>query len=364
MPSKKKSVSVIVSASQQEDDISKLMPKKRGRRPKDKSYTVISNYKDVPIEVENDNIILHLPGDEKINNENYNDIMINTDGIMRYDPVLNEPMPYEPFNQMQSDYANILEKNQEKIEVDNLENQNIELENDESSIKNDEVYIRTIGFEEMNKNYFNVLKKVKILKMIQADDSKKEWDSSSEHACFYCTEQFQTMPIGIPIRYIRGQYYCRDNFCSFNCAAAYIFSGFDTRYHFKKWEYYSLLCLLAKEINEKINSDLGIDIKKIIYVKLAEDRNLLKKFGGPITIEEFRKQFYFLDKKYSLLYPPVSCMYPQTEVAHYVSVHRQKAMMLNNENRFQELNDLRLKRDKPLLQKKNTLEEYMSLKIS
>ena len=362
MPSNKKSVSV--SSSQNEDDISKLMPKKRGRRPKDKSYTVISNYKDVPIEVENDNIILHLPGDEKINNENYNDIMINTDGIMRYDPVLNEPMPYEPFNQMQSDYANILEKNQEKIEVDNLENQNIELENDESSIKNDEVYIRTIGFEEMNKNYFNVLKKVKILKMIQADDSKKEWDSSSEHACFYCTEQFQTMPIGIPIRYIRGQYYCRDNFCSFNCAAAYIFSGFDTRYHFKKWEYYSLLCLLAKEINEKINSELGIDIKKIIYVKLAEDRNLLKKFGGPITIEEFRKQFYFLDKKYSLLYPPVSCMYPQTEVAHYVSVHRQKAMMLNNENRFQELNDLRLKRDKPLLQKKNTLEEYMSLKIS
>ena len=366
MPSKKKSVSVSVSvsASQQEDDISKLMPKKRGRRPKDKSYTVISNYKDTQVEIENDNIILHLPGDEKINNENYNDIMINTDGIMRYDPVLNEPMPYEPFNQMQSDYANILEKNQEKIEVDNLENQNIELENDESSIKNDEVYIRTIGFEEMNKNYFNVLKKVKILKMIQADDSKKEWDSSSEHACFYCTEQFQTMPIGIPIRYIRGQYYCRDNFCSFNCAAAYIFSGFDTRYHFKKWEYYSLLCLLAKEINEKINSELGIDIKKIIYVKLAEDRNLLKKFGGPITIEEFRKQFYFLDKKYSLLYPPVSCMYPQTEVAHYVSVHRQKAMMLNNENRFQELNDLRLKRDKPLLQKKNTLEEYMSLKIS
>jgi len=364
MPSKKKSVSVSVSASQQEDDISKLMPKKRGRRPKDKSYTVISNYKDTPVEVENDNIILHLPGDDKINTENYNDIVINTDGIIRYDPILNEPMPYEPLNQMQSDYANVLDKNQEKIEIDNLENENIESVNDNSSIKNDEVYIRSIGFEEMNKNYFNVLKKVKILKMMQADDTKKEWESSSDHACFYCTEQFQTMPIGIPIRHIRGKYYCRDNFCSFNCAAAYIFSGFDTRYHFKKWEYYALLCLLAKEINEKINIENGNDNKKIIYVKLAENRNLLKKFGGPITIEEFRSQFYFLDKKYSMLYPPVSCMYPQTEVAHYVSVHRQKAMMLNNENRFQELNDLRLKRDKPLLQKKNTLEEYMSLKIS
>lgn len=362
MPSKKKSVSV--SVSQEEDDISKLMPKKRGRRPKDKSYTIISNYKNAPVEIENDNIILHLPVDEKINDENYNDIIINTDGIMRYDPVLNEPIPYEPFNQMQSDYANILEKNQDKIEIEELENKTNDGINEESYIKNDEVYVRSIGFEEINKNYFNVLKKVKILKMMQTDESKKEWEPSTEHACFYCTEQFQTMPIGIPIRYIRGKFYCRDNFCSFNCAAAYIFSGFDTRYHFKKWEYYSLLCLLAKQINELIDSENGNNNNKIIYVKLAEDRNLLKKFGGPMTIEEFRKQFYFLDKKYSLLYPPVSCMYPQTEVAHYVSIHRQKAMLLNNENRFQELNDLRLKRDKPLLQKKNTLEEYMSLKIS
>lgn len=114
MPSKKKSVSASGTTTQQVDETSKLMPKKRGRRPKDKSYTVISNYKDAPAEVEDENIILHLPGDDKINSENYNDIIINTDGIMRYDPVLNEPMPYEPLNQMQSDYANILEKIREK----------------------------------------------------------------------------------------------------------------------------------------------------------------------------------------------------------------------------------------------------------
>ena len=371
MPSQKKSVSasasISVNTAQQCDESCKVMPKKRGRRPKDKSYTVISNYKEVQLEIEDENIILHLPGDDKINSDNYNDIMINTDGIMRYDPVLNEPMPYEPFNNMQSDYANILDKNQEKIENikendDLVANQDINENN--LSIEKDEIYIRTIGFEEINKNYFNVLKKVKILKMIQADDDKKEWDSYSDIACFYCTEKFQTMPIGIPVRHIRGKYFCRDNFCSFNCASAYIFSGYDMRYHFKKWEYYSLLCLLAKEIYDMIGKENGCNEKKIIYVKMAEDRNLLKKFGGPLTIEKFREQFYFLDKKYTLLYPPVSCMYPQTEVAHYVSVHRQKALLLNNENRFHELNDLRLKRDKPLIQKKNTLEEYMSLKIT
>ena len=64
-----------------------------------------------------------------------------------------------------------------------------------------------------------------------------------------------------------------------------------------------------------------------------------------------------------LLYPPLSCMYPQAEVAHYVSMHRQKAHLLNSESKFSG-SDIKLKRDKPLLQKKNTLEEYMSLKIT
>ena len=75
MPSQKKSVSASVSGSttQQCEESCKVMPKKRGRRPKDKSYTVISNYKEVPLEIEDDNIILHLPGDDKINSDNYND---------------------------------------------------------------------------------------------------------------------------------------------------------------------------------------------------------------------------------------------------------------------------------------------------
>jgi hypothetical protein len=61
-------------------------------------------------------------------------------------------------------------------------------------------------------------------------------------------------------------------------------------------------------------------------------------------------------------------MYPQAEVAHYVNIHRQKAQMLNNDNRYndykQSLTDLKLRRDKPLIIKKNTLEEYMSLTIN
>lgn len=362
-------------------DISKSnVPKKRGRRPKDKTYTVISNYKEVPVEVQDDNIILHLPvAVPEIADEN--DDKIETNGVLKYNPNLFEPMPYEPMNSMISGFAMITDKNADK-NAENLET-DIERRFEEKveiaapKCNNDELYVRDIGFEEDNKDYFRVLKKAKILKLIENDDNRKDWDLSTDTCCFYCTEKFQTVPIGIPVRYFRGKFFCRDIFCSFNCAAAYIFSGFDMRYNCKKWEYYSLLCLLASKIKKEIDEEMLKNGEQVIEkknqsikVKIAESRNLLKKFGGPLSIDQFRSNFYVLDSQYSILYPPLSCMYPQTEVAHYVNIHRQKAQILNMENRYSlgdnrnALGDLRLKRDKPLIQKKNTLEEYMSLKIN
>ncbi len=367
------------------DSQKQLFPKKRGRRPKDKTYTVISNYKEVPNEIEEDNIILHLPVETEASAQNNeNDMKILTDGVLRYEPNLCEPLPYEPMDTMKSGFALLSDRMQEKIgEVSELEEKGDKKVGSEVDVRSggdcgkDSVYLREIGFEEDNTDYFRVLKKVKLLKLIMSEEEKREWDISTENCCFYCTEKFQTVPIGIPVRYYRGKFFCRDNFCSFNCAASYIFSGFDNKYNFKKWEYYSLLCLMASlitkelEENEK-NGDITQSDKKkqSVKVKMAEDRNLLKKFGGPLTIEQFRKNFYVLDSNYTLLYPPICCMYPQAEVAHYVNIHRQKAQILNNESRFSfgdsrmQLNDLRLKRDKPLIQKKNTLEEYMSLKIN
>jgi len=373
------------------DTFKQIVPKKRGRRPKDKTYTIISNYKEVPNDVEEDNIILHLPVENEIQETtNENDSKIQTDGVFKYDPNLCEPLPYEPMDSMRSGYALISDKMQEKLsELNEYEDESksgekivtkFEEKQDVVSLKcgGDECFVRDIGFEEDNKDYFKVLKKAKILKLMATEDGKKEWDLSSDSCCFYCTEKFQTVPVGIPVRYFRNKFHCRDVFCSFNCAAAYIFAGYDMRYNFKKWEYYSLLCLLASLVKKEIegerlkNNEIdGIDKKSLsIKVKVAEDRNLLKKFGGPLSIEQFRKNFYVLDSQYSLLYPPLSCMYPQAEVAHYVNVHRQKALILNNDSKYSlgenrvSVNDLRLRRDKPLIQKKNTLEEYMSLKIS
>jgi len=346
--------------SKEDENEVKVVPKKRGRRPKDKTYTVINNYNEVPVDMEDDNIILHL----KEETENDNDRAINTDGIMRYDPVLNEPLPYEPFNNMQSDYALISDKIMDKIEIkeDNMSNV-CDVRKEEERENLDNICLRDIGFESAGKEHYNILKKAQILKYVATEDDKKEWDVKTDNACYYCTEKFRSVPIGIPVRHLRGKFYCRDNFCSFNCAAAYIFSGFDIKYQFRKWEYYALLCLMATKIDREIKKENGEDnVNNVMKVKMAENRNLLKKFGGPLTIDKFREQFYILDSKYSMLYPPLACMYPQAEVAQFVSLHRQKAHMLNSESKFSG-SDMRLKRDKPLIHKKNTLEEYMSLKI-
>jgi len=341
-----------------EEDIA---PKKRGRRPKDKSFTVINTYKDDIPEIEDDNIILHLPANESINVEN--DDKIDTSGVLQYDPNLKEPAPYEPLNSMISDFALIIDKNNklEEVQSDNDAN---ECENIQK-LDNDEVYVRDIGFEESSKNNFKILKKAKILMIVASDETKKEWDLSTDCCCFNCTERFETVPIGIPVRYYRGRFYCRDVFCSFNCAGRFIFMSHDIRGQSKKWEYYSLLCLMASKFNIEQNN--GGDQANKYKIRLADDPRLLKKFGGPYTIEKYRENFYIVDTNNTLMYPPFASMYPQTEVAQYVNIHRQKAQMLNNDLKYndykQTLMDLRLRRDKPIIQKKNTLEEYMSLTI-
>ena len=339
-----------------------VAPKKRGRRPKDKSFTVINTYKDDIPEIEDDNIILHLPANESINVEN--DDKIDTSGVLQYDPNLKEPAPYEPLNSMISDFALIIDKNNklEEVQSDNDAN---ECENIQK-LDNDEVYVRDIGFEESSKNNFKILKKAKILMIVASDETKKEWDLSTDCCCFNCTERFETVPIGIPVRYYRGRFYCRDVFCSFNCAGRFIFMSHDIRGQSKKWEYYSLLCLMASKFNIEQNNG-GDQENNKHKIRLADDPRLLKKFGGPYTIEKYRENFYIVDTNNTLMYPPFASMYPQTEVAQYVNIHRQKAQMLNNDLKYndykQTLMDLRLRRDKPIIQKKNTLEEYMSLTI-
>ncbi len=113
--------------------------------------------------------------------------------------------------------------------------------------------------------------------------------------CWWCTYQFDCLPTFLPEKYSDNKFYVTGCFCCFNCAGAYNLNLNDS----KVWERYSLLKQLYYTINkDKITNITEIDIN------IAGPRELLEKFGGPMTITEYRKNSKVLGREYHKLIPP------------------------------------------------------------
>jgi hypothetical protein len=148
--------------------------------------------------------------------------------------------------------------------------------------------------------------------------SDKSYPQKTEIPCFYCTEPFSNPPIGIPLRFIpsmvkivttdattresttnyrqlkttrdleeakrkkehiiyRDYFQTEGNFCSFPCLQSYI------RYHYQEDAQGSELYPLLKQYYRTINgSDTSYERE------FAPDIRLLKKYGGHLSITEFR----------------------------------------------------------------------------
>lgn len=123
----------------------------------------------------------------------------------------------------------------------------------------------------------------KKIHLVLASFKNKPWPNSSPYNCFYCDEPFDNAPVGIPTIAMsdsyEDSYYLEGNYCSFNCAAKHLFetrSSGDSQL----FTIYEIMNFIYNEVND------SEDYEKI---KLAPDRLSLKKFGGPLTLEEFRK---------------------------------------------------------------------------
>jgi hypothetical protein len=189
---------------------------------------------------------------------------------------------------------------------------------------------------------------VRVLMDFEQKSRVKEWPNSTSVHCYWCCHKFDNMPFGLPIKYRGGRYQVCGCFCSLECAAAWNFSCKDSLDEI--YERYALTNMLSAQLGHTR------------VVRPAPDRVCLTSFGGHMTIEEFRT--HTASAKLMLVnYPPMMSVTQQVEEVNEAELRSEyRFIPIDNErvNKYQE--KIKLKRSKPLVNFKNTLDSTMNLR--
>jgi hypothetical protein len=365
-----------------DNDECEKVAKKRGRKPKEKVYSVKELPKTFFDENKNEALILHLPikisdmnnhtnpqpnmkneMSYSIYNEQHNNYKVNElnllptqdnflknnennisntlifndkDNELFYNK--NNSVNYVNYNSNiidYTDYNNIIEKNV-------IDNKQFHIEKYE---KNDE----DNDENKTNRIFKKKLKNI-LYEFINANNDKT-WPETTSTYCWWCCHPFSWMPCALPEYYKKEKFYVNGCFCSFNCTASYNFSKNDDDI----WERYSLLNLMYKKLYNE----------KFIKINLAPPREILKIFGGYLTIEEFRENSFKNDKTFTVVKPPLISIIPKIEENISNTAKNNKSNFpLVNENILNKTHtNLKLKRNKPITNPNNTLQSFMDLKI-
>lgn len=154
--------------------------------------------------------------------------------------------------------------------------------------------------------------------------------------CFWCCHKFSWSPVLLPISYdaYKNIYTCEGHFCSPECALAYNYS--DNRISDStRWNRHTLL------------HNLYADLYKNRYLSPAPSRTLLRMFGGPLDIDQYREYTYgenniILSEVHPirLVFPSMNVQAPLRDIKKYVSLSTEKIEKASEQ--------LRLQRSKPM----------------
>ena len=320
----------------------------------------------------NDNIILHLPvKSEDLNKDNE----FGDNRYLKYNPVINEPEPWAPvlsseitnFNNISTLNINNFEEISDKLDNDNLNDEDYSKYNinqgypTNAQLNNNMDYFNNLDNNNNTNNNISNISNVNNMSNTNLNRQENNYSNNqisnlcitdiktqdkTDIHCWWCCHGFESCPIGIPYKYQNDKFHIYGVFCSFNCACSYNFNDNNVN----TFERYSLLNLLYK----KVFKCSGINNK----VKMAPPRQVLKKFGGYLSIEEFRKTCQNNDKTYKILMPPVISIIPQIEESNTIGNFDKSIPIDNNKIRKADLN-LKLRRQKPIVNPNRTLESYM-----
>jgi hypothetical protein len=282
------------------------------------------------------NNLLHNNNNDDLNNNNINNNRIyNLPQQINFENLNTDDLNYKSINNIQSsDKSNDNNSKDINTLVNNCINDNKERN---KQLKQIDILIN------------NKYKQISSLGIFSSDNNKfKKTKNQSHAACFWCCHDFDNNPWGVPQRYNleNDTFICFGNFCSPNCTISYINEKYGNNTN--KWEYISLLNFMYyKAFN---NDDIIIP---------APEKYCLQKFGGRLTIEEYRMLTLNNNKLYYVNFP--ICL-------NIMPVLQQKKNTLTQDSYFipkdEQVNSMiktkyKIKRNKPIYAGKNTLEKCL-----
>lgn len=159
----------------------------------------------------------------------------------------------------------------------------------------------------------------------------------SEHTCcFWCCHTFSWTPSVLPISYdaYKDLYTCEGHFCSPECGLAYLYNEVNTS-DGTRWNRHTLLRFLYSKMYEDRE------------LSPAPSRTLLRMFGGPLDIEQYRQ---FVTGPNDIVHselPPIRVIFPSMNVSMPLRDIK-KYVSLSNDTVEKASQQLRLKRSKPV----------------
>jgi len=252
--------------------VEEKIPKKRGRKPKggkivDKKIVNIDNSQLF------NNVILHL----KCTQKQITDVPVFLSNL-EYNPQVESVNAYSMKGSNSLQYEELVQDepipNIKSTEVTSLNE--IDLDNDNKQIKLSTIWIK--------------LKELDTIFRYNSEHKKS--------ACFWCTFDFDTPPIYIPKHYIDKSYKVYGNFCSPECACAYLFNE-QVDDSAKSERFYLLNYIYCKIYNYERN------------IKPAPNPlYILDKFMGNLTIQEYRKLLNH-ERLLLVIDKPLTKMFPE-----------------------------------------------------
>lgn len=330
------------------NDDGSMKTKRRGRKPKDKF-----KYENTDIEEfqklgkKDDNVIIKLPLSCLKLNEEFN----YGKDLFPYNPTISTPKPYTPEHKGNISYSlidGIEDTDNYENTTNNMNNNIIEKSSECSKCvncdckKDTEENTRQIDII-LNNKYNSNTDKFNVLTHLGTNINSGKWPEKTDIACLWCCHQFKNTPWGIPYKFINDKFQLFGNFCTSNCTLAYILV------HYKNddslWEKVALLNLLFFKVCGQYKT-----------IVPAMDKMALKMFGGTLEIDEYRNLIMDNEKSYSIEFPPCNTIIPMLEEIYkktnlnntFIPVDKSRLQIANNE--------LKLKRSKPVVNHKNTLD--------